>query len=115
MGLEWVKTCDDVFCIFGGRKLEWNGSRWGAKLNIIKVAQMAKAWNGIDLLYAGSEWSKCDAKSIQFVSFVSENGEQLHKNKVWMKGVRVVKVASIRIIMYGPYVKVELMKIRRWE
>ena len=35
----------------------------------------------------------------------SENGEQLHKSKVWMKGVEVVKVASLQIIMYGPYVR----------
>ena len=35
----------------------------------------------------------------------SENGEQLHKNKVWLKGVEVVKVESIQIIMYGPSVK----------
>ena len=35
----------------------------------------------------------------------SENGEQLHKNKVWKKGVGVVKVESIQIITYGPYVK----------
>ena len=44
----------------------------------------------------------------------SENGEQLHENKVWAKGVEVVKVESIQIIRYGPYVKVE-MKIRKWE
>ena len=47
--------------------------------------------------------------------FASENGEKLHKNKVWRKGVEVVKVESIQIIRYGPYVKVELMKIRKWE
>ena len=35
----------------------------------------------------------------------SENGEQLHKNKVWAKGVEVVKVASFEIIMYGPYIR----------
>ena len=37
---------------------------------------------------------------------VSENGEQLHENKVWAKGVRVVKVGSIQIITYGPYIKI---------
>ena len=36
---------------------------------------------------------------------VSENGEQLCKNKVWRKGVRVVKSGVLKIIMYGPYVK----------
>ena len=35
----------------------------------------------------------------------SENGEQLCKNKVWRKGVRVVKSGVLKIIMYGPYVK----------
>ena len=69
---------------------------------MIKVAQMAKSWNGVDIIY---EWSKCDAKSIQCVIFASENGEQLHKNKVWVKCVRVVKVASFEIIRYGPYVR----------
>ena len=75
---------------------------------------MAKEWNGIDLLYELYEWSKYDAKSIRFVSFVSEIEQQLQENKVWTKGVRVVKVASIEIIMYGPYVKLELMKIIKW-
>ena len=36
----------------------------------------------------------------------SENGEQLHKNKVWGKGVKVVKVESIQIIRYGPYIRI---------
>ena len=35
----------------------------------------------------------------------SENGEQLCKNKVWREGVRVVKVESIQIITYGPYIR----------
>ena len=42
----------------------------GAKLKIIKVAQMAKEWNGIDLLYAMCEWSKYDAQSIQSASYL---------------------------------------------
>ena len=37
---------------------------------------------------------------------VSENGEQLHKNKVWKRGMRVVKVESIQIITYGPYIRI---------
>ena len=36
----------------------------------------------------------------------SENGEQWCKNKVWAKGVRVVKVESIQIITYGPYIRI---------
>ena len=31
--------------------------------------------------------------------------QQLHENKVWAKGVRVIKVESIEIIGYGLYVK----------
>ena len=42
----------------------------GAKLKIIKMAQMAKEWSGIDLLYELYEWSKYDAKSIQSVSYL---------------------------------------------
>ena len=42
LGLEWVKTCDDVFCIFEGREVEWNECRWELNIKIIKVAQMAK-------------------------------------------------------------------------
>ena len=36
----------------------------------------------------------------------SENGEQLCENKVWREGVRVVKVESIGIITYGPYIRI---------
>ena len=36
----------------------------GAKHKIIKMARMAKSWNGVDIIYALYEWSKCDAKSI---------------------------------------------------
>ena len=36
----------------------------------------------------------------------SENVEQLCKNKVWREGVRVVKVESIQIITYGPYIRI---------
>ena len=43
---------------------------------------------------------------------VSENGEQLHKNKVWKMGVRVVKSGVLKIITYGPYVKSGIMLIR---
>ena len=70
LGLERVKTCDDVFRIFGGQKLEWRGSRRELKQKIIKVKQMAKDGNGIDLLYARSEWTKYDAESIRFVSYL---------------------------------------------
>ena len=35
----------------------------------------------------------------------SENGEQLYKNKVWTKGVGVVKSGVLKIITYWPYVK----------
>ena len=75
----------------------------GAKHKIIKMAQMAKSGSGVDILY---EWSKYDAKIDTIcIMIASENGEQLHENKVWKMGVRVVKVESIGIIMYGPYVK----------
>ena len=37
----------------------------GAKLKVIKMARMAKSWNGVDIIY---EWSKYDAKSIRFAS-----------------------------------------------
>ena len=43
--------------------MEWKSV--GAKLKIIKMAQMAKSWNGVDIIY---EWSKYDAKSIRFAS-----------------------------------------------
>ena len=39
----------------------------GAKLKIIKMARMAKSWNGVDIIY---EWSKYDTKSIRFVSYL---------------------------------------------
>ena len=39
----------------------------GAKLKIIKMARMAKSWNGVDIIY---EWSKYDAKSIRFASYL---------------------------------------------
>ena len=58
------------FRIFVGRKLEWNECRKELKLKIIKVKRMAKEWNGIDLLYAICKWSRCDAKSIRFVSYL---------------------------------------------
>ena len=45
----------------------------------------------------------------------SENGEQLCKNKVWREGIGVVKVGSIRIITYGPYIRKWELKIRKWE
>ena len=54
------------------------------------------------LYMSGVSMSKIDTICI---IFASENGEQLHKNKVWVKGVEVVKVESIWIIMYGPYVR----------
>ena len=53
------------FRLFGGKELEWNGSRWELNIKIIKVAQMAKSWNGVDIIY---EWNKYDAKSIRFAS-----------------------------------------------
>ena len=54
------------FRLFGGRKLEWNGSRWELNIKIIKVAQMAKSWNEVDIIY---EWNRYDAKSIRFASY----------------------------------------------
>ena len=42
----------------------------GAKLKIIKMARMAKSWNGIDLIYELYEWSKYDAKSIRFAPYL---------------------------------------------
>ena len=44
-------------------EVEWKSV--GAKLKIIKMAQMAKSWTGVDIIY---EWSKYDAKSIRFAS-----------------------------------------------
>ena len=52
---------------FGGKELEWNGSRWELNIKIIKMARMAKSWNGVDIIY---EWSKYDAKSIRFASYL---------------------------------------------
>ena len=43
--------------------MEWKSV--GAKLKIIKMARMAKSWNGVDIIY---EWSEYDAKSIRFAS-----------------------------------------------
>ena len=42
---------------WSGGGVEWKSV--GAKLKIIKMAQMAKEWNGVDIIY---EWSKYDAK-----------------------------------------------------
>ena len=44
---------------FGGKELEWNGSRWELNIKIIKMARMAKSWNGVDIIY---KWNKYDAK-----------------------------------------------------
>ena len=74
-----------------------------AKLKIIKMARMAKSWNGVDIIY---EWNKYDAKIDMIrVIFASGIEQQLQENKVWTKGVRVVKVGSMEIIRYGPYVR----------
>ena len=48
---------------WSGIEVEWKSV--GAKHKIIKMAQMAKSWNGVDIIY---EWSKYDAKSIRFAS-----------------------------------------------
>ena len=41
------------------------------------MAQMAKSWNGVDIIY---EWNKYDAKIDTIcIMIASENGEQLHK------------------------------------
>ena len=50
--------------------MEWRGKSVGAKLKIIKVKRIAKEGKRIDLLYAGSELSKYDARSIQFASYL---------------------------------------------
>ena len=77
------------FRMFKGKELEWNGSRWELNIKMIKMAQMAKSGSGVDIIY---EWSKYDAKIDTIcIMFVSKNGEQLCENKVWAKGMRVVK------------------------
>ena len=53
------------FRLLEGRKLEWNGSRWELNIKVVKMAQMAKSVNGVDIIY---KWSKYDAKSIRFAS-----------------------------------------------
>ena len=50
---------------WSGSEVEWKSV--GAKLKIIKMARMAKSWNGVDIIY---EWSKYDAKSIRFASYL---------------------------------------------
>ena len=55
--------------------MEWKSV--GAELKVIKMARMAKSWNGVDIIY---EWNKYDAKIDTIcIIIASENGEQLHK------------------------------------
>ena len=80
------------FRLFGREKLEWNRSRWELNIKIIKVAQMAKS-RMESILYMSEVSMMQNRYDLHHIA--SENGEQLHKNKVWMKGVGVVKVESI--------------------
>ena len=60
---------------WSGMEVEWKSV--GAKLKVIKMAQMAKSLNGVDIIY---EWKKYDAKIDTIcIMFASENGEQLYK------------------------------------
>ena len=55
--------------------MEWKSV--GAELKVIKMAQMAKSWNGVDIIY---EWNKYDAKIDMIrVIFASKTGSNCTK------------------------------------
>ena len=61
-----------IMCVgVSGIEVEWKSV--GAKLKVIKMAQMAKSWNGVDIIY---EWNKYDAKIDTIcIIIASGNGE----------------------------------------
>ena len=62
-----------------------------------------KKWNGVDIIY---EWSKYDAKSIRFASYLRvKTGSNCTKIRYGQYENDGRKSGVMKIIRYGPYVK----------